>query len=94
MKNGHTSLNNTTIYIGPSYMPDGSPVPDLLTEEEAIKYLRLDENGLKNPKNTLKYYRDKDMLRGTRVGHKYCYQRKELLEFLDRATERTNQSRS
>ena len=24
-----------------------SPVPDLLTEEEAIKFLRLDDNGLK-----------------------------------------------
>ena len=87
------SPHNTTIYIGPSYMPDGSPVPDLLTEEEAIIYLRLNEDGPANPRKTLKYYRDEGMLRGTRVGHKYCYQRKELLEFLERATERTNQKR-
>ena len=45
---------------------DGSftPCPELLTEEEAIKYLRLDVNGPKNPKSTLKYYRDKGFLRG------------------------------
>ena len=86
------SSNNTTIYIGPSYMPDGSPVPDLLTEEEAIIFLRLDKNGPATPERTLKYYRDEGMLRGTRVGQKYCYQRKELLDFLDRATERTNQN--
>ena len=81
---------NTTIYIGPSYMPDGSPVPDLLTEDEAIKFLRLDENGPKNARNTLKYYRDEGLLHAVRVGKRYRYQRKELLEFLDRATERTN----
>ena len=75
-------------------MPDGSPVPDLLTEDEVIIYLRLDKDGPANPKKTLKYYRDREMLRGTRVGHKYCYQKKELLDFLDRATERTNQNRS
>ena len=86
--------NNTTIYIGPSFMPNGSPAPDLLTEEEAIIFLRLDRDGPANPKKTLKYYRDEGMLRGTRVGHKYFYQRKELLEFLDRATERSNQNRS
>ena len=86
--------NNTTIYIGPSFMPNGSPAPDLLTEEEAIIFLRLDKDGPANPKKTLKYYRDKEMLRGTRVGLRYHYQRKELLEFLDKATERTNQNRS
>ena len=88
------SPNDTIIYIGPSYMPDGSPAPDLLTEEEAIIFLRLDKDGPANPKKTLKYYRDKEMLRGTRVGLRYHYQRKELLEFLDKATERTNQNRS
>ncbi len=71
-------------------MPDGSPVPDLLTEEEAIIYLRLDQRGPKNARNTLKYYRDEGLLKPTRVGRKYCYQRKELLEFLDRATKHTN----
>ena len=88
------SPNDTPIYIGPSYMPSGSPVPDLLTEEEAIIYLRLDKDGPANPKKTLKHYRDEGMLRATRIGKKYCYQRKELLKFLDMATERTNQKRS
>ena len=83
---------SSIIYIGPSYMPDGSPVPDLLTEEEAIKFLRLDQNGLKNPKNTLKYYRDEGLLKATKVGRKCCYQRKELLDFLDRATQEVHRN--
>ena len=67
-------------------MPDGSPVPELLTEEEAIKFLRLDEDGPKEPKLTLLYYRDKGLLKPTRVGKRLRYQRVELLRFLDSLT--------
>ena len=79
------------IYIGPSFMPDSSsPVPELLTEKETIHFLRLDQNGPKNPSNTLQYYRDKGLLRATRVGKRLRYQRKELLRFLDELTTWTN----
>ena len=80
------SSDNTTIYIGPSYMPDGTPVPDLLTEEEAIIFLRLDIDGPKNAKLTLKYYRDNDLLCPTKIGKRNRYQRTELLSFLDKLT--------
>ncbi len=72
------------------YFADGAVVPYLLTEEEAIKFLRLDTDTIKNPHRTLKYYRDKAQLRGTRIGNNYCYTKKELLAFIDRATDWTN----
>ena len=87
-----TLTNNNTIYIGPIYFADGRPVPELLTEIEVIKFLRLDINGPTDPAKTLKYYRDKGQLRATRIGQKYCYQKKELLRFLDKATDWTNRN--
>ena len=80
--------DNTILY--PSFMPDGTPVPELLTESEAITFLRLDLDGPDKPDQTLKYYRTKGLLRATRVGKQLRYQRKELLSFLDRLTEKTN----
>lgn len=78
------------IYFGTSYFPDGRPVPDLLTEQEAIRFLRLDgEDGPKNPRLTLQHYRDEDILRATRVGKKLRYTRTELLRFLEKMTEKT-----
>jgi len=84
------SVNEKVIYIGPVYMPDGSVVPELMTEEEAIRFLRLDTDGPANPCSTLKYYRDEGLLRATRVGKKNRYLKAELLKFLSLMTERTN----
>ena len=70
------------------YMPDGSPAPEVLTEEETIRFLRLDEN--KNAASTLKYYRNKNLIRGTLIGKKLRYTKKELLNFLSQQTDRTN----
>jgi len=67
----------------------GQLSPDLLTEEEAIRLLRLDVDGPTNPQKTLRYYREQGLLKATRVGKRLRYQRKELLSFLDRLTERT-----
>ena len=78
------------IYVGPSFFSDGKVVPELLTEHEAIKFLRLDVDGPADPHQTLKYYRDEGLLRGTRISRKYLYQKKELLLFLDKVTSRTN----
>lgn len=42
--------------------------PELLTEEEAVRYLRLDTiRGLRNPGETLARYRAMGLLRGTQV---------------------------
>jgi hypothetical protein len=69
-------------------LPDGDggfvPCPELLTEDEAVRYLRLDVNGPQNPSGTLKYYRDKSLLHGVRVGRNLRYPRKELDCMIDK----------
>jgi hypothetical protein len=66
----------------PAILPDGNggftPCPELLTENEAIRYLRLDIDGPHNPNGTLKYYRDQGVLRAVRIGRNLRYPRKEL----------------
>ena len=84
--------NNNENNTGVSYFPDGRPVPDLLTEFETIIYLRLDIDGPKDPSATLKHYRDKKLLRGTRIGRKYRYSRLELLKFIELATIQTDKT--
>lgn len=59
---------------------------DLLTEEEAIEYLRLDTIDIADRKATLRRYREAQQLRGTQVSKRVFYLRKELDAFLDRAT--------
>jgi hypothetical protein len=61
-------------------MPDGSPVPELLLESRAIVFLRLDTDGPADPARALKYYRDKGLLHGTRIGKKVRYAKRELLQ--------------
>ena len=80
-----TTKDNIT-YIGPSYFANGTVAPELLTEQEAIIFLRLDIDGPQNPKVALKHFRDKGLLRPTKIKKKYCYQRKELLRFIDLMT--------
>lgn len=65
----------------------GDPSPDLLTESEAIRYLRLDIISIKNPGETLQRYRKEGHLKGTQVSKRVFYRRKNLDEFLDRMTE-------
>lgn len=72
-------------------LPDGNggftPCPELLTEEEAIRFLRLDGIDIEDPTNTLRYYRKKGLLRATQVGKCIRYRRIELENFLERLTE-------
>ena len=63
------------------------PCPEHLTEEEAIRYLRLDETGVEDPTRTLRYYREKGLLRATQVGRRVRYRRIELERLLERLTE-------
>ena len=60
-----------------------------MTEEEAIKYLRLDINGPRKPSNTLKYYRDKGLLRAVRIGRNLRYPRTELDAMVEKLLTRT-----
>ena len=83
---------NDTYCAGTFYMPDGSVMPELLTPGEAVIFLRIDNGTTKNPQGTLQYYRDKGLLRATRVGNNVCYQKKELLRFLDILTEQQSKN--
>lgn len=58
----------------------------LLTEDEAIKYLRLDTLNLRNPSDTLRYYRNKRLLNATPISNHLFYTRKALNEFLEKIT--------
>jgi hypothetical protein len=66
--------------MGPVYMPDGSIMPELLTEQEACIFLRIDMES--NPTRTLKYYRDKGQLRAVKIGTNLLYPKQELLSFI------------
>ena len=77
------TLNNT-IYIGPIYFPDGTPVPLILTEDEVAKLLRLDNRT--NTKFTLQNYRQKGVLKGTQIGKRVKYTLEEVIKFLRQQT--------
>jgi hypothetical protein len=64
----------------------GDPCPDLMTEQEAIRYLRLDEIEIKSPEETLRRYRKEGQLRGTQVSKRVFYLRSELDLFLKKIT--------
>jgi hypothetical protein len=95
------SENNSTIWLRqpfifpelmtPAVLPDGNggftPCPELLTEQEAISYLRLDMIDIEDPASTLRYYRKKGLLQGTQVGKCVRFRRIELEKLLDRLTE-------
>ena len=63
------------------------PCPELLTEKEAVRYLRLDEIDIEEPANTLRYYRKKGLLRATQVGKCIRYRRIELDCLLEKLTD-------
>ncbi len=60
--------------------------PEVMTEEETIRYLRLDLVDIKNPAETLAYYRKKGLLRGTQIGKCIRYRRVEVERFLEELT--------
>ncbi|MBN2272205.1 MAG: helix-turn-helix domain-containing protein [Sedimentisphaerales bacterium] len=81
--------DNCTTWYGCPILPGdpAQPCPELLTEEEAIRYLRLDSMNVEDPASTLRYYRKKGFLRATQVGKSIRYRRIELERLLDRLTQ-------
>ena len=77
---------SSTYCLNVVYFPDGRPVPEVLTEQEAIEFLRLND-GPKHPKTTLQYYRSEGLLRGIKVGRRLRYTKTEMLRFLERLSE-------
>ncbi len=63
------------------------PCPELLTEGEAIRYLRLDTVNISAPSATLRRYRERRLLKGTQISKRIFYRRAELDRFIERATE-------
>ena len=78
-------------------LPDGNggftPCLTLLTEREAIRYVRLDTLGRKNAAKTLQYYRERGLIKATRVSNVNFYLRESLDEFLATMTARTYERR-
>ena len=72
-------------------LPDGNggftPCPELLTEDEAIRFLRLDTVNIKDPAATLRRYRDAGLLRAVQISKKIFYPRAELELFVMRLME-------
>lgn len=58
------------------FMPDGRPCPAVLTAEEVVSLLRL-----KN-ENALNYYRERKMIRGTRLGRYIRFSIEEVRRFV------------
>lgn len=71
-----------------SSLAEGFP-PDaerVLTDEEAAAFLRLDQTE-SDPLRTLRYYREKGLLRATQIGRHVRYLQSELVAFVRRQTE-------
>lgn len=81
---GTDKTNNSVVCQ--NWMSDGNggwqPVPSMLTQAEAIRYLRLDAIDVKNPMQTLGYYRRKG-LKAVQVSKQILYKRADLDEFVD-----------
>jgi hypothetical protein len=67
--------------------------PPLLTEAQAIRYLRLDTLKVKSPAKTLKYYRAQGYLKATGIGNVNFYTRVSLDDFLALMTNLTYERR-
>ena len=63
------------------------PCPELLTEQEAVRYLRLDQIDTDDSAGALRYYRKRGLLRATQVGKCIRYRRVELDRLLERLTD-------
>ncbi len=65
----------------------GLPVPYVLSEQEVIRFLRLDTVGTDHPEYALQHYRQGGLLRGTQISKRVFYTLPELISFLERQTE-------
>ena len=82
-------MRDNSTFAASCYLPGHPPLPcpELLTEAEAIRYLRLDTVAIDHPSETLRRYREKGLLRGTQVSKRIFYRRVELDRLLERLTD-------
>lgn len=57
---------------------------DLMTADEAVQYLRLDQQGLRQPREALRWLCRTDKLRSTKIGRRVLFRRQWLDEYIDR----------
>ena len=73
-------------FTGPHFMPDGNggvqPAPFAMLDDELIRFCRLDKFDLKNPQNTLRYYRRKGKLKSSKPSGRNVTTIWQAIEFL------------
>jgi hypothetical protein len=88
---------NSCTIAAAAMMPDGNggwmPVPPTLTEDEAIRYLRLDTLSLKNPHKTLQRYRAEGYLESCSISNTNFYTPELLERFKQTMTNLTGERR-
>ena len=81
---------NTSVALAEA-MPDGQggwqPVPSLMTEQEVIRFLRLDAEDNPDPVQTLARYRNAGQLVAIKVGRWNRYRRQDVEDFLAKKSE-------
>lgn len=84
--------------FGPEWLPTDPPriAPSLMTAQEAVVYLRLDDGGrdIADALKSLEYLVSSGRLRPCRVGRHNRFARAELQRFVLEQTERYGQSKS
>lgn len=70
-------------------MPDGKPAPAVMLEKDLIRFLRLEELGVKKPTNTLRYYREIGKLKPTCIARHNVYTLDAAMEFLEEMTKKS-----
>ena len=89
---GKETKRKHRIAITTGCIPDGEggfvPCPDLLTQAEAILYLRIDTVNVKNPDATLRAYRKNGYLRAVQISKGLFYPRAELERFIENLIEK------
>jgi hypothetical protein len=63
----------------------------LLTRDEAIAYLRLDQTGVKNPARSFDFYRQRGLIDAVRMGRCLMFHREDFDKFIDEQRERDRQ---
>lgn len=77
-----------------AYLPSGQPAPLVLSEQELISLLRLDgEDGSKDPKLTLNYYRSRG-LKCIQLGKHLRFYLPDVIQFLEDQSRLTNLRKS
>lgn len=63
------------------HMPDGTPAPAIMTTDEVIRFLRLDQIAVKKPEATLDYYRQRG-LPAKQIGRAVRFVLSDVMEFV------------